>query len=284
MLVGVIGAGVMGRGVAEAVANSGHDAMVLDMSQKILSEARDQIARRLKASALMRPAGQRNSSKIINHISFTTAYEEVERADFIIENVSEITSAKRAAYAKLSEICGSNVVFAANTSTFPISEIASFTTNPARVVGLHFMNPASSKPLVELIRGPLTSDETIHKAQQFLTAIGKSGIIVGDAPGFVSNRVLMLTINEAVRIVQEGTATADDVDRIFVGCFGHQMGPLATADLIGLDTVLLSLESLRDRLHDKKYEPVDLLKSKVDTNHLGRKTGHGFFNYHGQIV
>lgn len=279
MLVGVIGAGVMGCGVAEAVANSGHDVVVLDLYEKILSGAREHISRRLKAGALMRSSGRLSPSSILKHISFTTTYDAVASADFIIENVTEITSAKRHVYAEMAKVCRCDSIFAANTSTIPIAEIASYTTNPDRVVGLHFMNPASTKPLVEVIRGPLTSEKTIGEVQRFLAVIGKSGIVVRDAPGFVSNRVLMLMINEAIRTVQEGTSSAEDVDKIFVGCFGHQMGPLATADLIGLDTILLSLNSLRDRLHDKKYEPGDLLKSMVEANQLGRKTGHGFFDY-----
>jgi len=279
LLVGVVGAGVMGGGVAEAVAGHGHRVVLLDLDDKILDVTRSKIARKLKADALMNAARRQASSDILGRISFTTDYAGLANADFIIENVSEITSAKRQVYASLDKVCPSNVIFAVNTSTFPITEVAGFVTHPERVVGMHFMNPVPSKPLVEVIRGLLTSDDTIQASMSFLAAIGKQGIVVEDAPGFVSNRVLMMTINEAVRTVQDGTSTAENVDKIFVGCFGHQMGPLATADLIGLDTIVLSLESLRDRLRDTKYEPVELLKSMVEANQLGRKTGHGFFDY-----
>ncbi len=279
LLVGVIGAGVMGCGVAEAVASYGHQVILLDVDGDTLDKARAKIARKLKADALLSASRRQASADILGRISFTTDYANLTDAEFIVENVSEIISAKHQVYASLNSACRAEAVFAVNTSTFPITEVAGFVEHPERVVGMHFMNPVPSKPLVEVIRGSSTSEETIQASMRFLAAIGKTGIVVEDAPGFVSNRVLMMTINEAIRTVQDGTSTAENVDKIFVGCFGHQMGPLATADLIGLDTILLSLESLRDRLRDTKYEPVELLKSMVKANRLGRKTGHGFFEY-----
>jgi 3-hydroxybutyryl-CoA dehydrogenase len=283
LTVGVIGAGVMGRGLAELTAACGHEVVLLDQRESVLAEARVQIGRRIKATRLMRPTSA-NSGEILGLIQFTTDYGALKRSEFVVENVSETVEAKQIVYRELCKACGPYTTFAANTSTIPIEEISKLALHPERVIGLHFMNPVSAKPIVEIVRWKGTSEETIVKAQRFLAAIGRSGIVVQDRPGFVSNRVLMLTINEAIRTVQEGTATAEDVDRIFVGCFGHAMGPLATADLIGLDTILLSLISLRDRLGDAKYEPTDLLKSMVDAQRLGRKVGRGFFDYLGHPV
>ena len=170
-------------------------------------------------------------------------------------------------------------MFAANTSAIPITRIASLTRRPARVIGMHFMNPVPLKPVVEVIRGYYTADETVALAQGLLAGMGKEGVVVNDSPGFVSNRVLMLTINEAIFLLHEGVAAAEDVDKIFKGCFGHKMGPLETADLIGLDTILLSIEVLYESFNDSKYRPCPLLKKMVDAGLYGQKSGQGFYTY-----
>jgi 3-hydroxybutyryl-CoA dehydrogenase len=171
------------------------------------------------------------------------------------------------------------VIFAANTSAISITRIASVTDRPDRVVGTHFMNPVPLMPVVEVIRGYHTSEATLETTRALLAAMGKQAIVVKDWPGFVSNRVLMLTLNEAIWLVQDGVARAEDVDAIFRGCFGHKMGPLATADLIGLDTILDSLEVLYDSYKDPKFRPCPLLAQMVAAGIRGRKSGAGFFTY-----
>lgn len=277
--VGLLGAGVMGRGIAQAVAAHGHEVILVDLTEQILKEAMTHIARNLKALALMGGGRGPTPSQILARILSTTDPNALADTSIVIENVTETLEAKRGVYSALAELTAGDFIVGVNTSTFPIAEIAAYTPFPERVIGIHFMNPAETKSVVEVIPAAKTSAQTLAAALDFLGAIGKSGIVVADAPGFVSNRILMLTINEAVKTVEASTASAADVDRIFVGCFGHPMGPLATADLIGLDTVLLSLESLQSRFQDRKYEPAVLLRALVHENRLGRKSNHGFFRY-----
>jgi 3-hydroxybutyryl-CoA dehydrogenase len=182
-------------------------------------------------------------------------------------------------YPRLHAICPADCVFAANTSCISITKLGGFTKRPDRVCGMHFMNPVPMKPMVELIRAFHTSPETLAAGQRFLAEMGKEAVVVNDWPGFVSNRVLMLTINEAVFLLQDQVASAVDVDRIFKGCFGHKMGPLETADLIGLDTILYSIEVLHESYNDSKYRPCPLLKKMVDAGLHGRKSGRGFYDY-----
>ncbi len=217
--------------------------------------------------------------EVLDRITFTTDYELLHEVDFVIENVTESWSVKAKVYPKLDNICSKESVFAVNTSTIPITRIASLTGRATQIIGMHFMNPVPLKPVVEVIRGYHTSDETINTAKKLLQQMGKEGIVVNDSPGFVSNRVLMLTINEAIYLQQEQVATAEDVDRIFKTCFGHKMGPLETADLIGLDTILYSLESLHDSFKDSKYRPCPLLIKMVDAGLYGQKSGKGFYHY-----
>src|SRR6202034_3637600 len=172
----------------------------------------------------------------------------------------------------IDEACPEDTVFAANTSAIPITKLAALTSRQDRIVGMHFMNPVPMKKAVEVIRGWHTSDETLKRADELLTGLGKKGITVADSPGFVSNRVLMLTVNEAIYEVHEGVASAVDVDELFRSCFGHKMGPLETADLIGLDTILFSIEGLYESFGDGKYRPCPLLKAMVDAGLHGRKS------------
>jgi 3-hydroxybutyryl-CoA dehydrogenase len=203
----------------------------------------------------------------------------LDSADFVVENVTEKWDIKKEVYAQLDAICPERTVFAANTSAIPITRIASATKRAKNVIGMHFMNPVPMKSMVEVIRGYHTSDATIEIAKSFLAQMGKECIIVNDSPGFVSNRVLMLTINEAIFLLQERVASASDVDKIFKTCFGHKMGPLETADLIGLDTILLSIEVLYESFQDSKYRPCPLLKQMVEAGLYGQKSKQGFYVY-----
>jgi 3-hydroxybutyryl-CoA dehydrogenase len=220
-----------------------------------------------------------NLDLILRRIEFSTSYEQLEDADFIIENATEKWEIKQEIYTRIDKICPENCVFAANTSAIPITRIASATQRAPKVLGIHFMNPVPMKSTVEVIRGYHTSDQTIDLAKTLLEQMGKRGIIVNDSPGFVTNRVLMLTINEAIFLLQDRVAMAEDIDAIFRDCFGHKMGPLETADLIGLDTILYSIETLYDSFNDGKYRPCPLLKKMVDAGLYGRKNGRGFYNY-----
>jgi 3-hydroxybutyryl-CoA dehydrogenase len=254
--------------------------MLLDLSQAILEQARSEIRQSVRLHRLFTVGGDAVSpDEVVSRITFATDYHLLSKVDFVIENVTEKREAKTQVYTQLDAICPRQCVFAANTSVIPIAYIASLTDRPARVIGMHFMNPVALKPVVEVIRGPDTSDETLQMAERVLAQMDKQGIIVADSPGFVTNRVLMLTVNEAIHVVREKLAPARDVDRIFKACFGHKMGPLETADLIGLDTVLYSLQILHESLGGDKFRPCQLLEDMVDAGLHGRKSGQGFYTY-----
>jgi 3-hydroxybutyryl-CoA dehydrogenase len=278
--IGVIGAGVMGAGVAQSLADSNHNVLLLDVSDEILGRAKKEIRNNLRLRAMLKKNGGAPSiDETLDRITTTTDTSVLANADFVIENVTEKWEIKQRVYEEIDPICPPRCVFAANTSAIPITRIAATMKQPERVLGMHFMNPAPMKPVVEVIRGYHTAEETIQTALNLLTQMGKEGVVVNDSPGFVSNRVLMLTINEATFLVHERVASPEDIDKIFQKCFGHTMGPLATADLIGVDTILLSLEVLYESFADSKYRPCPLLKQMVDAGHLGRKAGRGFFSY-----
>lgn len=278
-VVAVIGAGVMGRGVAQVLAQHDFNVVLMDLTPQLLDEARRSIAHALKSAALFDPELRGRHEAVLARIETTTDYEALAEADFVIENVTEDWSAKETVYRALGSRCRPDCTLAANTSAISIARIASLVPKPSRVIGMHFMNPVPQKPLIEVIRSPATSEATIAAAIALLERIGKKAIVVGDSPGFVTNRVLMLMINEAIAVVEEGISNARDVDAIFMGCFSHAMGPLATADLIGLDTILRSLEVLEESFGDPKYAARPLLREMVASGRLGRKTGAGFFVY-----
>ncbi|MGP3691651.1 3-hydroxyacyl-CoA dehydrogenase family protein [Streptomyces sp. IBSNAI002] len=276
---GVVGAGVMGVGVAQNLAQTGHRVVLVDVSEEILENARKELRSSLRAFAMFNRKAAVDPAEVFEKIEFTTDYELLAKADFVVENVTEEWAIKEKVYQELDRICRPEVVFAVNTSAISITRVGSVTSRPERVVGMHFMNPVPLKPMVEVIRGHHTTPETIDTARRFLAELGKECIVVEDVPGFVSNRVLMLTINEAVFLVQDGVAPPADVDRIFKTCFDHKMGPLETADLIGLDTILKSVEVLYESFNDSKYRPAPLLKKMVAAGLLGRKSGQGFHTY-----
>lgn len=278
--VGVVGAGVMGVGVAQNLAQRGHQVVLVDISDEVLDNARRELRNSLRAYALFNKGSGVDPAAVFEKIEFTTDYELLAKADFVVENVTEDWGIKQQVYEQIDRIVRPDVVFAVNTSAISITRVGSVTTRPERVIGMHFMNPVPMKPMVEVIRGHHTTPETIDTARRFLAGMGKECIVVEDVPGFVSNRVLMLTINEAAFLVQDGVAPAADVDRIFQTCFDHKMGPLETADLIGLDTILKSVEVLYESFNDSKYRPAPLLKKMVAAGLLGRKSGEGFHKYH----
>ncbi|MER5638834.1 3-hydroxyacyl-CoA dehydrogenase family protein [Kitasatospora sp. NPDC002227] len=277
--VGVIGAGTIGRSVAHALAVTGHRVLLVDTAQEILDDALAKVRRELRFARLLGADAAQDDAGALARITPTVSLAPLAEADFVIENSTEDWEVKRAVYRELEAACRPGVVFAANTSCVPVAKLAAETARPELVLGMHFMNPVPHKPVVEVIRGALTADSTVERAEQLLAGMGKSGVLVNDSPGFVSNRVLMLAVNEAAFLVQEGVAGPAEVDRIFTSCFGHPMGMLATADLIGIDTVLLSIEMLEQSFADPKYRPCPLLKEMVAKGHLGKKSGQGFFSY-----
>ncbi len=278
--VGVVGAGVMGIGVGQSLAQNGMEAVLVDISEEVLDRARAEIRKNLRFQGMFqKDAKKEDPATVLGRIHFTTLLEDLGDVDFVVENVPEKWEIKSQIYPKIDAICPERAVFAVNTSCYSIPRVGALTRRPDRVIGMHFMNPVPLKPMVEAIRGHHTSEATIETARQFLRQMGKDFILVNDMPGFVSNRVLMLTINEAVYVLQDGVATPEQVDQLFKTCFGHKMGPLETADLIGLDTILYSIEVLHESYNDSKYRPCPLLKKMVDAGLHGRKNGKGFYDY-----
>lgn len=277
---GVIGAGVMGTGVAQTLAQAKHNVVLIDISDEILKQARENIVNSMRLQKLLHRSEMREDiDTVMERITLSTDITSLADVDFVIENAVEKWDVKKYIYEQLEQVCPKHCIFAANTSAISITQIASRTKRPAQVLGMHFMNPVPMKHTIEVIRGHHTSEETIATARELLASMGKEGIVVNDMPGFVSNRVLMLTVNEAIFLIQDQVASAEDVDKIFKSCFGHKMGPLETADLIGLDTILYSIEVLYESFNDSKYRPCPLLKKMVYAGLLGRKSGQGFFTY-----
>ena len=277
-VTGVAGAGVIGAGVAQNLAQAGHDVILVDVSTEVLDHAHAEIERNCRASRLFGGPAV-DPAQILAAISFAVGSAALAKAEIVIENITEDWAAKRALYREMDEACEPDTVFVANTSAIPITRIASATQRPDKVVGVHFMNPVPHKRVVELIPGVHTSTETLERTRALLADMGKKAVQVNDACGFVANRVLMPTINEAAFLVHEGVADAAAVDEIFRGCFGHPIGPLQTADLIGVDTVLRSIEVMYEHFGDGKYRPCPLLKQMTEAGWHGRKTGRGFYTY-----
>jgi 3-hydroxybutyryl-CoA dehydrogenase len=277
--VGVIGAGVMGVGVAHSLALAKFRVRLVDVTEEKLAAARELIRQNIRLQNMMKRGNGMGADAALENIECSTNYEILSDVDFVVENVIENWPIKKEVYKILDRICPPHAVFAANTSAISITKIASATNRAPKILGMHFMNPVPMKKMVEVIRGYHTSEETLTIAKALLTRMDKECVVVRDSPGFVSNRVLMLTVNEAIFLVQDQVAEPEEIDKIFRECFGHKMGPLETADLIGLDTILYSVEVLYESFNDDKYRPCPLLKKMVDAGLHGRKNGRGFYNY-----
>jgi 3-hydroxybutyryl-CoA dehydrogenase len=220
-------------------------------------------------------------AEVLARISTAVGAEALAEVDYVIENVPEDWEIKREVFAALDAACKPDTVFIVNTSAIPITRVGAITGRPERVIGVHFMNPVPMKPAVELIPGVHTSAETVERTRQLLAAMGKHAVDVKDSCGFISNRLSHVFMNEAAYLVYEGVASAEAVDEVFRSCFGHPMGPLETADLIGVDTVLDSIEVIYQHYRDSKYRPCPLLMQMVDAGLRGRKAGRGFYDYSG---
>lgn len=277
--IGVVGAGVMGSGVAQRFAQSCHEIVLVDINEEILKSCRNKIVSNIKFFNMFNKNEIIDVDEVLARINFTTDICKLSKVDFVIENVPEVIDIKREVYETLEKVCKEECIYLVNTSCISITKIGSFTSKPDKVIGTHFMNPVPMKNAVEVIRGVHTSDQTVSKIKELLNGVGNQSILVNDFPGFVSNRVSHLYMNEAAYVVQDGVASAEDVDNIFKRCFEHKMGPLETADLIGLDTVVDSLEVLYKSYQDSKFKCCPLLKKMVDAGYKGRKSGRGFYEY-----
>ncbi|MFI6809930.1 3-hydroxyacyl-CoA dehydrogenase family protein [Streptomyces luteogriseus] len=278
--VAVLGAGTMGIGGAHAFAAAGLSVVLVDTTDAALSRARDLIGENARLYAMLdRELAKSTPEEVLSRIEFSTGLDGLADADFVVENVTENWDIKEALYREMDAVAPEHCVFGVNTSAIPITRMASVTGRPDRVVGTHLMNPVPLKKLVEVIRGFHTSPETIEITRGLFRTAGQDIVVVEDSSGFVTNRVAMLSVNEAILLLQDNVAQARDIDRLFRQCLGHQMGPLETADLIGLDTVMYSLEVLLDNFNDPKFAPAPLLRKLVAAGCHGRKSGRGFYSY-----
>lgn len=275
--IGIVGSGIMGRGVAQRFAQNGYKVILLDLKHDILQEAMVELEKSIKLLGMFQK--DLHIENILKNISLTTEYAQIDHVDFIVENVPERTELKEQVYKKLDVYCKDSCIYMANTSCIPITLIGSYTVRPDRVIGVHFMNPVPMKNFAEVIKGYHTSSDTLNAVNALLGLINIETEVVNDSPGFVSNRLSHLFMNEAANLVYEGVAQAQQIDNIFKKAFGHKMGPLETADLIGLDTVMESLQVLYDEYQDPKYSISPLLKEMVRAGLCGRKTKEGFYNY-----
>ena len=277
--VGVVGAGTMGNGIAHVLARSGYEVVLCDIEQKFLDRALATIAKNLDREVAKNKISDVQRSETLQRISPVTDRSRLAVCDFIVEAASERLEIKSELFQDLDRICRPEVVLASNTSSISITKLAAMTSRPAKVIGMHFFNPVPVMKLVEVVRGLATSDETFEVVKGLALKLEKNPVEVNDAPGFVSNRVLMPLLNEAMFTVMEGVATPAAVDEVFKLGMAHPMGPLTLADFIGLDVCLDIMRVLHRGLGDPKYRPCPLLVKMVDAGWLGKKSGRGFYQY-----
>ena len=279
--IAVVGGGTMGNGIAHTAAQTGHEVTLLEVSAELLDKAVGTIGKNLQRGVDKGKMTAEDRDAVLGRIRTTTSVDDVVDAELIVEAIVENLEVKLGLFRRLDQVAAPGAILASNTSSISITKLAAATQRPGQVIGMHFMNPVPVMTLVEVIRGIATSDETWKKVDELARAMGKTPIEVNDYPGFVSNRVLMPMINEAIFAVYEGVATAEAIDGVMKLGMNHPMGPLTLADFIGLDVCLAILRVLESGFGDPKYRPCPLLVKMVDAGWLGRKSGRGFYEYNG---
>ena len=277
--VGVIGSGQMGNGIAQVAACSGKEVIMVDIKEEFLEKGVSTISDSLDKLAAKGRISSEEASSALSRISTSVSMDALSECDLVVEAIPEIPELKFSTFSHLDSICKPEAILASNTSSISINEIASHTKRADRVIGMHFMNPVPIMKLVEVINGEETSEEVTSEVISASEDMGKIPLSCVDSPGFVSNRILMPMINEAILALQEGVAEPEAIDGIMKLGMNHPIGPLALADLIGLDTVMHILNVLQEGLEDQKYAPANLLVDKVSKGELGRKSGSGFYHY-----
>jgi 3-hydroxybutyryl-CoA dehydrogenase len=277
--IGVVGAGQMGAGIAQVAAMNGFSVILNDVKDVFLDRAMERIQKSLSTLVRKERISEEQKKATVERIQTTREIKPFDAADFVVEAVIENQDLKLEVFKQLDEHCRSDVILASNTSSIPITRIAAATKRPSEVIGMHFMNPVPLMKLVEIIQGLATSEETFETTKDLAVKLKKIPVAANDSPGFISNRILLPMINEAIFALHEGVGTAEAIDSVMKLGMNHPMGPLELADLIGLDTCLSILEVLHEGFGDSKYRPCPLLRKYVDAGYLGRKTGRGFYAY-----